>query len=115
MDDSLLTVTVVTTEPEITLELVGEVDLSSVPIIDAALGGIDEGTGRVTLDLAGVTFLDSSGLACIGRARSALAAAGRELVLRSPTPPVRRVLDITGMDHLIAGVSDLDEPDAVRR
>jgi stage II sporulation protein AA (anti-sigma F factor antagonist) len=49
------------------------------------------------IDLAGVAFMDSTGLREILRARNELAA----MSLRAPSDTVRRLLDITGLtDHI---------------
>jgi STAS domain len=45
--------------------------------------------GDVTVDLAGVTFLDSVGLCVLLRARTALAAIGRRLLLAAPARAAR--------------------------
>ena len=49
------------------------------------------------LDLSGVTFLDSSGLHALLRARAYLAREDRSLVLVCPTGPARRVLDLASV------------------
>ena len=52
----------------------------------------------VVVDLADLTFMDSSGLAALVLARSRVVAGGRgELVLTRPTGIVRRVLEIVGL------------------
>jgi anti-anti-sigma factor len=50
--------------------------------------------GAFVLDLTDVTFLDSSGLHALLRARAYLAREDRSLVLVCPAGPARRVLDL---------------------
>ena len=59
---------------------------------------------EVQVDLGGVTFLDSSGLAALLEAHRRLAAEHRRLVLLDRSPVVQRVLDLAGVAaHLDAG------------
>ena len=53
--------------------------------------------GAFVLDLSGVTFLDSSGLHALLRARAFLAREDRPLVLVCPPGPARRVLDLASV------------------
>lgn len=73
----------------------GELDAFSVPdaraVIDA-VAGLD-----VELDLAGVTFMDSSGLAMIVEARQQLMVHGRRLVLGARSAIVQRLLELSGV------------------
>ena len=57
------------------------------------------------LDLSGVTFLDSTGIGVLVRARNRLLAAGGELILRSPSGIVRDVLEIVGLGDWIETVA----------
>jgi len=53
----------------------------------------------VRIDLAEVSFLDSSGIRCLLGAAELAAAVGGHLVVRNPTPMVLRVLEICGLDQ----------------
>ena len=53
---------------------------------------------RLVVDLDQVTFLDSSGLGTLHRARQRALEVGGDLVVTRPTPFVFRVLEITGLD-----------------
>lgn len=84
------------------LTVAGEIDLGSVDILSTCLEQAgNEGTGRVVIDLAGVTFLDSSGLNAILRANQSLHSLERELVLRRPTDASRRVLTVAAVDGVL--------------
>ncbi len=52
------------------------------------------------VDLSAVTFLDSSGVGALVGLRNAALNKGGSLVLVSPQPPVRRVLELTTMDKV---------------
>ena len=54
----------------------------------------------VTLDLAALTFMDSSGLNVLNRVRVAADDHGIKLTLRDVREQVRRVLEVTNMTEL---------------
>lgn len=55
----------------------------------------------VTLDVAGVDFIDSSGLRAVVAGNSALAETGHRLRVRRAGASVRRLVELTGLDdHL---------------
>ena len=56
---------------------------------------------RVALDLGGVTFMDSSGIALLLRARRRMEALGGNLMVCHVPDQARRVLDAAGIDRLI--------------
>jgi anti-sigma B factor antagonist len=95
---------VVEHEPDaVVLAVRGEIDLASAARLGAYVDGILAcATGTVVLDLAGVTFMDSTGLAVILRAAKELAGRGSDLVLRAPTPTVLRVLTVTGVARYLS-------------
>lgn len=55
-------------------------------------------TSTLVLDLAGVAFLDSSGIGTLVELRNVATDTGGELVLRDPSPRTRRLLQITALD-----------------
>ncbi|MEV6618686.1 STAS domain-containing protein [Streptomyces sp. NPDC051051] len=55
----------------------------------------------VLLDLSGVSFLDSTGLTRLLVSSRAARSAGGRVFLVSPSPPVRHMLEITGIDRVI--------------
>jgi anti-sigma B factor antagonist len=91
----------------------GELCLSTVdrvrePLFDA----IESADGNIVVDLTECTFIDSSGLELLALASWRLAAIDprRELIVVSPRSAVRRILDLTGMDHIVT-VRDARPPD----
>jgi anti-sigma B factor antagonist len=87
---------------EAVLTLTGELDPHTAPMLSDELDSLTgEGVTTVVLALAGLGFIDSSGLRVIISADRDLGERGGRLVLRSPSDTVRRLLEITGLsDHL---------------
>jgi anti-anti-sigma factor len=81
--------------------LSGEVDVASCGELRACLAGIPADTTEVVLDLQGVTFLDSTGLAEIIRTAQHLRPDGGVVRVRNPHPHVRRLLEVTGLTELL--------------
>ena len=90
---------VVRADPEHrTFVLTGELDMSNCVELDAAIAQADWLDGEsVRFDLSGLTFIDSSGLQSLLGAR----AAGRKVIIDSPTAQVRKVLEITGLSDVL--------------
>lgn len=92
------------------VQVSGELDIASAPLLhDHVLALIGDGH-RIVLELAGVEFMDSSGLevllSCHGRAEQA----GTGLVLRRPSPRVSRLLELTGLrSHFVIETATLPE------
>ena len=63
--------------------------------IDAAL------PKTLTLDLAGVTFMDSSGIALILRSQQRMRLLEGAVVVRNAPPQARRVLEAAGIQRLV--------------
>jgi anti-sigma B factor antagonist len=78
----------------------GDIDLGSAPALRSVVNRTIATTGRLALDLSGVTFMDSSGLHVLC---SALRVVGDEnLVLHNPSRIVSRLLELASLDHLVA-------------
>ncbi len=80
----------------------GEIDWASAPILREHLAGaMLAGVPHVVLDLAGVTFIDSSGLSVVIRADHQ--ARARQGWLRLVTPPAQayKVLRMTHLDEAL--------------
>jgi anti-anti-sigma factor len=69
----------------------GELDMLSAPLLERVIA--DAGPGTLVLDLSGVTFIDSTGLRLLIRV-CVLSEAPPQIVLRNPSRPVRRVLEL---------------------
>lgn len=83
--------------------LVGEFDLASIEVARSALEqALEDKPTEVTIDLRGLSFIDSSGISFL-----LLAAredgASRLRFLPSEAPSVRRVFRVTGVEGIFGG------------
>lgn len=79
----------------------GEVDIASADELRSALAvAAQSGAAEVWLDLTGVEFMDSTGVSAIVDARRWLDT--RRFAVICPNGPVRRVIEIAGVDRAIA-------------
>ena len=74
--------------------LSGEFDLECREAFESWVPAFSEAGGEVVFDLSGLEFMDSSGIHCLLRL-----AAERDVVIRTPSAAVRRVLQIAGLDR----------------
>jgi anti-anti-sigma factor len=77
------------------LRLIGELDMATVPELRTALALLPEGS--LTLDLAELSFIDSTGLHAIVKYADGLNGSG-PLVLENAPARIRRVFEITHLD-----------------
>lgn len=76
----------------------GELDLATIPMFSGFLdAAVADDRRTVVLDLSEVSFLDARGLGAIVLAVQRVAGSGGHLLLRAPSPVVRRLLHITGL------------------
>ncbi len=91
------------------LAVVGEIDTLTAPPLEQALRELLDDTGAdvLVIDLTGVTFLASSGLAAL--IQGAHRAADRNVTLRlvPGSRAVRRPLEVTGSDQLFDMYEDV--------
>ncbi|QWF86047.1 STAS domain-containing protein [Amycolatopsis sp. CA-230715] len=83
------------------IALTGEIDLSTTPQLDASLNEAfsPPKPKLVLLDMSGVQFLASAGMASLLRARDQARCDGVLLRLCALQQPVRRSLSLIGLDH----------------
>ena len=87
---------------EATLALSGELDMSTAPELSRSLSEVlDRQPQQVTLELGDLAFIDSTGLTLIVRTSNRLKEHHGALRLAHPTPPIRRVLEIVGLEGLL--------------
>jgi anti-sigma B factor antagonist len=80
------------------LSLRGDIDVLTVPDAFAAVVDAMPSPGDlVTLDMRDVTFIDSTGVSMLMKARGYLEGMGCRLVLANPSPPLVRVLTMVGL------------------
>src|SRR3954452_17444203 len=81
-----------------TLGVTGEADVDTAPALRGALLElIDDGARHIAIDLGGTEFLDSTALGVLVGAMKRLKAIGGSLTVRSPSPRVRQIIDLTGL------------------
>jgi anti-anti-sigma factor len=85
----------VTATGSATFALNGELDLATVPLVEVAIGDTVASDGSIFLDIADVTFADSSGIGAIVRSAQALSAGC--LVLHGVQDGVGRVIEVMGV------------------
>jgi anti-anti-sigma factor len=120
MDADDLTVKTVRDGAVCTLILSGELDFSTAgELLQHAARVLDDRIERFVLDLAGVTFLDCAGVRALAIA-TCFAPSGCLVIIRSLSPPARRIIALLGTDdienlrRLTAGPEPQDGlPDAV--
>ena len=89
-----------------TLFVTGELDVATAPALEGAVdGALDGQDGELCLDLSGLKFMDSSGAQAVIHAHHKAVSLGTRLVILSPAPVVRRVLELLGLD----GVMDIKD------
>ncbi len=86
----------------------GEVDLSwSQDLRRAILDALKEG-GGVGVDMAGVTYIDSSGIAALVEGFQNSRAKGQRFALLAVSAPVKSVLELARLDRVFPIYADLD-------
>lgn len=77
----------------------GEIDAHTAPSLAEAVA--DAQRPKLSIDLSGVGFIDSSGLRVLIEAHRRAADAGGSLHLTRPSDSVRRLLAISGLDDYL--------------
>lgn len=86
---------------EVLVRLEGELDLNDASRLTRLLRQALDLSPRLIVDLTNVAFLDSTGLARLLWARNRAVNLGGTLVLVGAGPPVRRIMDLTGVADLL--------------
>jgi anti-sigma B factor antagonist len=85
-----------------TIAVSGELDLSTASQMrDHLYALLAAGTTHLTIDVTGLTFIDSTGLGVIVAVLKRAREAGGNLVLKGPSRSARKVLDISGLSRII--------------
>ena len=78
----------------------GELDVSTAPRFAVELEKLAVDGGTICVDLASLEFCGAAGINVLVGAVRTLGTRGR-LVIYDPSPMVARILDLTGLDHLV--------------
>lgn len=89
------------------ISLTGEIELSNVPEAEAVLRLAQSDATTVWLDLNGISFIDSSGIAMLVRAQRRAKGNHNEVVIVRPSATVARLLEMCGMDRAL-DIADRD-------
>ncbi|CAL9339264.1 anti-sigma factor antagonist [Streptomyces sp. enrichment culture] len=106
-----LSVTVeVPREDAVLLTVGGDLDAVTAAELQQHLAAqLRQGRRHVLLDIAGVPFMDSSGMNIILRVYQEVRDASGGVYVISPTPAVRRILDLTGVSLTVPILDSVDE------
>ncbi|WP_042428964.1 STAS domain-containing protein [Streptacidiphilus anmyonensis] len=86
----------------------GELDHDTAPSLARATGSLaDAGVARIVVDCSELTFCDSTGLNVLLKARLRTTDDGGRFVLAAPSPPLRRLLELTGADGVFETHADV--------
>jgi len=87
-------------DPANVLPLEGEIDLDVSPRLERAIKSmIRKRPDRIIVDLSGVTFIDSSGLAVLIRAMQDVQNYGGKLTLSGIGPGLRSIFEMARLDQ----------------
>ncbi|WP_055601988.1 STAS domain-containing protein [Streptomyces aureus] len=96
-----LTLRTRTTAKGAVIELTGELDHRTAPEVRAALPGAGLEAGQqLVLDLAGLTFCDSSGITVLLAARNHARAADASIALAAVPDHLQRIFRVVGLEHV---------------
>src|SRR3712207_6032829 len=88
--------------PVATVTVVGEVDLATSTRLNRELDAVlDRAPERLRIDLAGVGFMDTSGIAVLIKARRRAMELDARFTVISTSPAIGRLLEITGLAALL--------------
>jgi anti-anti-sigma factor len=79
----------------------GELDIATAPELIAMLTRLRRLGRAVALDLAEVTFIDSTGLTALIDAHRDAESEGRQFSVRRASPAVRRVVELAGVGRVL--------------
>jgi stage II sporulation protein AA (anti-sigma F factor antagonist) len=87
----------------LTVHIRGEIDHHTAADIRGEIDSIlfERRPGRLVLNVSSVTFMDSSGLGLIMGRFSIMKELGGEMVVRDPSPEVKSILTLAGMERLL--------------
>ena len=88
----------------------GDIDMASSPLLRSRLQEAESSrASRVVVDLTGVSYMDSSGVATLVEAMQVSRRAGQQLVLFGMQDRVRSIFEIAKLDSVFTIVESLPE------
>jgi anti-anti-sigma factor len=98
------------TPDRVVLELCGELDLASVPLLESELEKAARAEAKtIVLDLDELDFVDSSGLRAMLSARERASDSGGQLLLSRCSEQLTRLLTVAGVSDYLPTIASPDE------
>ena len=98
----LFSATIVRDHPWTVIHLAGELDLLARPVGIGIIDGVmNTGSGRIILDFADLTLIDTSGATALLRMEQKAERTGIDLVVVNPSPLALQVLQVCGFRDVI--------------
>lgn len=92
------------------LQLEGRLNMvSSATLRDAVHGVVESGAARIAVDLAGVDFVDSSGLGALVSGLKTTRQAGGDLRIARANDQVLLVLGLTNLDRILTPFGSVED------
>jgi anti-anti-sigma factor len=105
-----LTVVTHTAGECVILRLAGELDVTNAAEAEEAVRvAWQDSPSHLVFDLSRLTFMDSTGVRVLVRARRMATEHQGTIALAGLTPSVSRIIEVTGLDQVIAVHATLDE------
>jgi anti-sigma B factor antagonist len=102
LSSDLVSIDVSDSGPTVLVTAAGEIDSTSSPVLRQRLDDLLDGEAReLTVDLGGVTFLDSAGLCVLAAAHRRAVRQGVRMRVLASSRAVIRPLEITGLWQLL--------------
>jgi anti-anti-sigma factor len=105
----LVDVTTRETDGQVVVVLRGVLDVVDAVSVAAAITAVADREREIVVDLAGLAFMDSSGVAALVHGRKQARLAGGELLLAAPQPQVLQVLTLTRLIDVFRVCASVDE------
>ena len=91
----------VTSPEEATIHVSGEIDMNTSPKLrDILKTAVSQKMKRVTIDLSGVTYMDSSGIATLVEMLQTMTSVKGQLVLKGMQPQVKAIFEIAHLTEV---------------
>ena len=95
----------------VVIALRGELDLATAPAFEAELTAALERGGPVEVDLRELEFIDSTGIRILLAANKRVGQNNGAFTLRSGSPQVQRIFEVTGLFDTLTFVDGNGRPD----
>jgi anti-anti-sigma factor len=100
--ESRLSVTIGKEDGDTVLVLVGELDLYTAAMFrERVVDLVHDARLHLVIDMAGLQFVDSTGLGALVAELNRVRSGGGHMVLRNPTPAVKRSIQIVGLERAL--------------